>query len=173
MGLNSAMPAVCSAIGGNKFRDLAGVMVIERKGPPNGTNVYFRFGLSAQPSSERLTASVPEPMPEPAEPRASSTLDLSDALVLISCVKSKLPHAAPARELYTSPLFRKARNLVEASGTRWLLLSSQYGLVDPGEVIASYDYTLNTLGVAVRKAWAAKVLERLCRPPPTIDALCS
>jgi hypothetical protein len=27
-------------------------------------------------------------------------------VVLISCVKKKLDHAAPAKDLYTSPLFR-------------------------------------------------------------------
>jgi hypothetical protein len=76
-------------------------------------------------------------------------------------VKSKLPHPAPARSLYTSAWFRKARNLVEASGARWFVLSSRYGLVAPETEIAPYDYTLNTLGVDERRLWAAKLLDKL------------
>ena len=90
-----------------------------------------------------------------------SDLNLGDALVLISCVKSKLSFAAPARELYISAWFRKARDIVEASGARWFVLSSRYGLVAPDAKIAPYDYTLNKLGVTVRRAWAVDVLDQL------------
>lgn len=88
-------------------------------------------------------------------------VDLRKSLVLVSCVKSKRPHAAPARELYTSAWFTKARDLVETSGARWFVLSSFYHLVSPETVIEPYDYTLNTLGVRERKAWAKQVLEQL------------
>jgi hypothetical protein len=40
------------------------------------------------------------------------------------------------------------------------VLSSRYGLVAPETEIAPYDYTLNTLGVAERRLWAAKVLDK-------------
>jgi cytoplasmic iron level regulating protein YaaA (DUF328/UPF0246 family) len=76
-------------------------------------------------------------------------------------VKSKLPYPAPARELYTSPWFRKARDIIEVRGARWFVLSSLYGLVAPETVIAPYDYTLNTLGVADRQFWATKVVAKL------------
>jgi hypothetical protein len=92
---------------------------------------------------------------------ARDALDLKDAIVLVSCVKSKLPHSAPARELYTSTWFSKVRDLVEANGARWFVLSSLYGLVDPNHEIAPYDHTLNPLGVAERREWAAKVLRQL------------
>jgi Family of unknown function (DUF6884) len=87
--------------------------------------------------------------------------DLDGALVLISCVKSKLSHAAPARSLYVSTWFRGVRDFVETRGARWLLLSSYYGLVRPEAEIAPYDYSLNDLGVDERRAWANKVLEKL------------
>lgn len=90
-----------------------------------------------------------------------SKLDLDNALVLVSCVKSKLPSAVPARELYTSAWFRQVRDIVEASGARWFVLSALYGLVAPEEKIKTYDYTLKTLGVAERRAWATKVLDKL------------
>ncbi|MGH6864874.1 MAG: DUF6884 domain-containing protein, partial [Methyloceanibacter sp.] len=100
-----------------------------------------------------LVRSVPAQTP--------TDLDFHDAIVLVSCVKSKLPYPAPARDLYTSPWFRKARDIVEWSGARWFVLSSLYGLVMPATEIAPYDYTLNTLGVAERRAWATKVLKDL------------
>lgn len=53
------------------------------------------------------------------------------------------------------------RDIVEASGARWFVLSSRYGLVAPDVEIAPYDYTLNTLGVAERRKWANNVLDKL------------
>jgi hypothetical protein len=76
-------------------------------------------------------------------------------------VKSKPPYSTPARALYTSSWFQKARDIVEASGARWFVLSSRYGLVAPDAVIEPYDYTLNTLGVADRWDWANDVLGKL------------
>jgi hypothetical protein len=161
MRLVNAIPAVCSAIGGNRFGQMANVTLAGRTGPANGSNVYFRFTLDVQPLSAHRTAVTPRPLRETTPPAKTNALDLDGALVLISCVKSKLANPAPARMLYTSPWFRGVRDLVEASGARWFLLSSLYGLVAPDEEIAPYDYTLNSLGVAERQAWANKVLERL------------
>ena len=101
------------------------------------------------------------PSASPVEDKPSLPVNLRNALVLVSCVKSKRPHAAPARELYTSAWFTKTRDLVETSGARWFVLSSFYHLVLPETVIEPYDYTLNTLGVRERKAWAKQVLEHL------------
>jgi 5-methylcytosine-specific restriction enzyme B len=49
MNLVKAMPAVCSAIGSNRFEQIAQARLINRTGPANGTNVYFKFGLAAYP----------------------------------------------------------------------------------------------------------------------------
>jgi hypothetical protein len=43
---------------------------------------------------------------------------------LVGCVKSKLPRAGPARDLYTSALFRGAWCAVERSCERWFILSA-------------------------------------------------
>jgi hypothetical protein len=123
--------------------------------------VFFRFTLDAQPPSTPRARSIPRSLLEPTPRAKPNALELDGALVLISCVKSKLAHSARARELYTSAWFKGVRDIVEASGTRWLLLSSRYGLVAPDEVIAPYEYTLNSLGVAERRLWANKVLEKL------------
>ena len=161
MRLANAMPAVCSAIGSNKFDQIAQVTSINRTGPANGANVYFQFSLAAGPLPIQQSHS-------PIAPRLTSTLaptekalDLAGALVLVSCVKSKRTFSAPARSLYTSPWFCKVRDIVEASGERWFVLSALYGLVTPDAEIAPYERTLNALGVEERRAWAGGVLDRL------------
>jgi hypothetical protein len=159
MGLANAMPAVCSALGSHKFASLAGVTLLRTEGPANGANVYLYFSLFRMPPPELAERVRPVATGSTAKPEIN--LDLRDSLVLVSCVKSKLPHAAPARKLYTSAWFSKVRDLVEASGSSWFILSSRYGLVAPYEEIEPYEYTLNALGVEERRKWAKAVLDRL------------
>ena len=83
------------------------------------------------------------------------------SLCLVSCVGRKRSSPAPASDLYTSPWFRKARAYAERVGGPWFVLSAKHGLVQPDEMIAPYDLTLNTMPVADRRRWAAKVLTQL------------
>jgi len=160
MGLTNAMPAVCSALGSRKFDKYANITRSALVGPANGANVYFTFKLSGCRPDEQIPRKhrVPTPLKQAAP---ENNLSLSGAVVLVSCVKSKLSHAAPARALYTSAWFEKVRDIVEASGARWFVLSSRYGLVAPNVEIATYDYTLNLLGVHERQTWAKDVLKAL------------
>ena len=82
-------------------------------------------------------------------------------IALVGCVKAKLDCAAPAQDLYTSPLFLGRRRWVEARGYRWFVISAEHGLVAPEAVLAPYDYTLKGRPVAVKRAWAARVLAQL------------
>ena len=83
-------------------------------------------------------------------------------LVLISCVSQKLSHAAPARDLYTSPWFMKALAYAEHLHPDAIyILSAEYGLVDLDTVIAPYDKTLNRMAAVARRLWARRVLEEL------------
>ncbi len=82
-------------------------------------------------------------------------------IYLLSCVRQKQPVPAPAKDLYTSSWFRKARCYVENTGQPWFVLSAKYGLVHPDEVIAPYDCTLNAMPVAERRRWASRVLKQL------------
>ena len=159
MSLVNAMPAVCSAIGSNKFEVVAQATMVKHIGPANGANVYFHFSLKAGivPTPPAISPKPPTLRPS----RARDDLDLANSVVLVSCVKSKLPHSAPARSLYTSTWFQYTRDMVEISGARWFVLSSLYGLVAPYTEIAPYDYTLNSLGIAERRSWAEKVLSKL------------
>lgn len=62
-------------------------------------------------------------------------------IFLVSCVAAKAAHAAPARDLYQSDWFRKARAYVEATERPWYILSALHGLLRPDEVTAPYDFT--------------------------------
>lgn len=77
---------------------------------------------------------------------------------LVGCVKTKLDHAAPARDLYVSDLFMGRRRAIENRATRWFIISAQYGLVEPDEPIEPYERSLADLTVAERRDWASKVL---------------
>jgi hypothetical protein len=161
MGLANAMPAVCSAIGGQKFEELAGLTCVGRKGPTNGANVFFSFHLTPGGRLQGTQGLSLPPWPTSRVTPPSDELELSNSIALISCVKTKLSYPAPARSLYISSWFKKARALVESSGARWFLLSSAYGLVSPTAEIKPYDYTLNSVGVAERRRWAEDVLQKL------------
>ena len=80
-------------------------------------------------------------------------------LFLVSCVKTKRRTAAPAKDLYVSDWFRKARTCVEGAGGEWRILSAEYGAVHPDDEISTYERTLNTMPKAERCAWAHGVLE--------------
>ena len=80
---------------------------------------------------------------------------------LLSCVGQKRSTDAPARDLYTSPWFHKARAYADRTGLPWFVLSAKYGLVHPDEVIAPYELTLNTMPVVDRRRWASEVLSQL------------
>jgi hypothetical protein len=82
-------------------------------------------------------------------------------LVLIGCVKSKLDHPAPAKDLYTSALFHKERAYAQSSGKPWFILSAKHGLVSPDEVLEPYDVYLKETTAAYRVLWGATVVEQL------------
>ena len=82
-------------------------------------------------------------------------------ILLLSCVARKQPAPAPAKELYISAWFRKARCYADRTGQPWFVLSAKHGLVNPDDVISPYDLTLNTMPVADRRQWAGRVLNQL------------
>jgi cytoplasmic iron level regulating protein YaaA (DUF328/UPF0246 family) len=43
------------------------------------------------------------------------------------------------------------------------ILSAEYGLLKPDDVIAPYEKTLKTMKTSERSAWAGNVLSRLCQ----------
>lgn len=84
-------------------------------------------------------------------------------VVVLGCVKTKQRGPSKARDLYTSSLFRKRRTYAVASGRPWVIFSAKHGILDPDDVIETYDVALAKLPAAERRekgAQAAQQLER-------------
>ena len=92
-------------------------------------------------------------------------------VVLVSCSKGKLSYPAPARQLYTSPLFQKARDYAEGTGARWFVLSALHGLVSPDAVVEPYDLTLSTASREYRRSWSQHVYEQLREALGSLEGL--
>jgi hypothetical protein len=82
-------------------------------------------------------------------------------VALVSCVKSKQSRPASAKDLYTSPLFKYLRRYAETHADQWFILSAEHGLVDPGQMLAPYEKTLNNARKEERLAWSRRVQEQL------------
>lgn len=82
---------------------------------------------------------------------------------LVACSRSKADSAAPARQLYVSPLFREASAYAERhyGAGRWFILSALHGLVDPDTVLVPYDLSLRQLSLRAREAWGDRVAVEL------------
>lgn len=82
-------------------------------------------------------------------------------LVLVGCVSSKLAQPAPAKDLYTSPLWQKRRAYAEESGMPWGILSAEYGLVDPGTVIEPYDTYMGDQSSEYQRSWSNRTADQI------------
>lgn len=69
-------------------------------------------------------------------------------LVVVACAKQKLTVAAPASELYTSPLFALSWGWARDTGHQVAILSARHGVIRPEEVLEPYDTFLGSLGRA-------------------------
>lgn len=76
---------------------------------------------------------------------------------LVGCSATKVTHAATARSLYASALFRKASAHAEGACDRWYVLSALHGLVHPDQILSPYDHTLGIRDYA----WADRVVGQL------------
>lgn len=85
-------------------------------------------------------------------------------IVLLSCVSKKLRSAAAAKDLYTSPLFKKSYSYaIRKDPDSIFILSAEHGLLHPDTIIDPYEKTLNRMPVAERKMWASKVIQDLSK----------
>jgi hypothetical protein len=138
-----------------------------------GRGTYVRFRDQASGSSEpqphrvvpeqadRLADRPLSPQLTPSSPVEASSRAAD--FLLVGCVKTKLPHAAPARDLFSSTHFRAARAYVETTGLPWYVLSAKYGLLAPDEVVQPYDVFLKDMSSAYRRAWGEWVVQQLLR----------
>jgi len=83
-------------------------------------------------------------------------------IILISCVKDKLPRAAKAKNLFISPIFQKSLAWARQQKPDGIyILSVRYGLIDLQEEVKPYALTINTMSLKERNEWTKKVLGQL------------
>jgi hypothetical protein len=97
--------------------------------------------------------------------------DAKTTVYLVSCVSKKRTTPSPARDLYISDWFLKARDYVESTQSPWFILSAEYGLVSRDQVLAPYERTLNTMDKAERNAWATRVKAQMETRLPATDRI--
>jgi hypothetical protein len=89
-----------------------------------------------------------------------------------SALKSKKP--APAKDFYTSSLFRAAYEYAERTCDKVVIVSALYGAVAPKTVLRPYDRSLRKLRKSEREDWGARIVGELLpafSPPPTLVIL--
>jgi uncharacterized HhH-GPD family protein len=131
---------------------------------PQNRAVWRRYGWRASPdfSTGRITFRKTLSRPEAnVELGVAELVHDEPRLLLVGCVENKLGHPAPARDLYISPLWQKRRRYAEESGMPWKILSAEYGLVDPDQVIRPYDRYLGSQPVSYRTEWSRQTAEQI------------
>ena len=119
-------------------------------------------GAGFKPALGDEVGNAQRPMSQaPVECEKIPDMNVPTGICLLSCVGQKLASPSPARDLYTSSWFIKARAYADKTGQPWFVLSAKYGLVHPDDVIAPYDLTLNKMPVAARRVWARNVFAQL------------
>ena len=83
-------------------------------------------------------------------------------IVLLSCVATKLPKAAPAKELYNSPLFKGSLKYAESlNPDDIVILSAKHYVLPLDKVIKPYEKTLLNMPKEEIQEWAVQVLKIL------------
>jgi hypothetical protein len=82
-------------------------------------------------------------------------------VALVGCSASKLQHPAPARELYTSALFRTSLAYAEGTCDALLIVSALHGVIAPNAVIGPYDRSLRQYNKREREGWGVRTIGHL------------
>lgn len=82
-------------------------------------------------------------------------------IALVSCGASKLDHPAPARQLYTSNLFRLSAKYADRFFDAWYILSAAHGIVRPDDELRPYDRSLRDLRMNEREGWGGRAASHL------------
>lgn len=92
-------------------------------------------------------------------------------VAFVACVGKKGVTAAPARSLYTSAWFVKARSYAEQHADAWYILSARHGLVTPDQPLEPYEQTLNAMPCNERRRWVAQVWRAIVQVADVGDRL--
>lgn len=134
--------------------------------PSDGTVIFSRTPFRrGRPAKAKRS---PTPAASPSEPlsRPPQEVPVGARLVLVGCVAQKRSAASPAKDLYTSPLWKKRRRYAESTDMPWFVLSAEHGLLDPEAIIESYDRYMERENRSYREEWsrvAANDVLKECR----------
>lgn len=79
------------------------------------------------------------------------------SIALVGCSGPKLGNAAPARQLYTSQLFRSTLALAEKRHDVVYVISAKHELVALDQVIEPYNLTMSDVAKEWRVVWGLRV----------------
>jgi hypothetical protein len=88
---------------------------------------------------------------------------------LVGCSGPKLEEPAPARQLYTSQLFRSALALAERRHDVVYVISAKHELVALDQVVAPYDLTMGDVAKEWRAIWGQRVWWSIQHRHPRVE----
>jgi hypothetical protein len=91
------------------------------------------------------------------------------SIALVGCSGPKLEHPAPARDLYTSQLFRQALKLAELRHDVVYVVSAKLELVLLDQVIEPYNKTMSTIAKEFRPIWGSRVWDVIVHRHQKVD----
>ncbi len=110
-------------------------------------------------ASEALSTATQSPVPKKG---TRSDPVQENAIVLLSCVKSKRDYRCRAGDMYTSTLFKKGMAYAQSVKPKSIfILSAKYGLLSPDDIIDPYEKTLKNMQADERQQWAQDVIMEL------------
>ena len=86
---------------------------------------------------------------------------MARVIYIVQCVSKKRKTPQPARNLYTSQLFKNASAYAEKISDEWFIISAKYGLVRPSDLLEPYDVTLKDMSAFERSQWAQRIFSDL------------
>ncbi|MDC0749983.1 DUF6884 domain-containing protein [Polyangium mundeleinium] len=95
-------------------------------------------------------------------------------VALVGCSALKSKKSAPAKDFYTSALFRAAYAYAEKTCDVVVIVSAFYGAVAPKTVLQPYDRSLRKVRKNDREDWGARTIGELwpmLNPPPQLVIL--
>ena len=81
----------------------------------------------------------------------------------ISCVKTKRAYPCKAKDMYISPLFKKAYNYAvkRVPEERIYILSAKYGLIPGEKIIEPYEKTISHARQIEQKIWSYRIIKEM------------
>jgi hypothetical protein len=98
-------------------------------------------------------------------------------LIIVPCGARKIWHSnpqageRPAKEAYTSQLFKAYRDYAQAFGTEWRILSAKYGIMHPDQLIQNYDCKFDPSYLDPRNWWRLEGMVLQARALRSCDRL--